>query len=279
MAQETVALPARPALKVMIVAEVPAVRTELAELCRSVADMEVLGETESGETAIDAAENLAPDLMLIDVLLPDMSGFDVLRSAGCGGARPLGIMISHQPDHAAMAFAEGAVDYLVRPFSAERFLNAIGRARQRYIFEDAVQAALARQLPQPSPSPPKFLVGERHRRLYPLAVNTVDYIQADHNYVTMRVGEIEYISRDSIKRLSGELGDFGFLRIDRSVLLNVSAVQFAEPVGRGTLAFTLSSGVCLHSSRSFRGEILRVLPWRWGRARGVPGVQHSENIA
>lgn len=268
MAQEKLSLQTPPLIRLLIVAEESSILCGLAELCRGVRDVEVIGEARSGWAAIDAAESLAPDLMLIDLALPDMSGFDVLHAAG-DGARPLSIVISHQIDEAARAFSEGAVDYLVKPISAGRFGNAIVRARQRYVFEHAVDARLARHLSQPIARRPKFLVGERQRRLYPLDINTIDYVEADHNYVTLRVGDTEYISRDSIKRLSIELSDFGFLRIDRSTLMNVSAVRFAEPIGRGTLAFTLSSGVCLHSSKTYRDDILRVLPWRWSHARAA----------
>jgi DNA-binding LytR/AlgR family response regulator len=212
-------------------------------------------------------ETLAPDLMLIEVALPDMSGFDVLRAAG-DGIRPLGIMISNRSEHAVRAFGEGAVDYLIKPVTPARFANAIGRARQRCLLEESAHARTARQPMNPGALGPKFLVGERQRRLYPLAVDTIDYIEADGNYVTLRVGETEYISRDSLKRLSSELMEFGFLRIDRSILLNIGAVHFAEPAGHGILAFTLSSGVCLHSSKTYREEILRVLPWRWRHGRG-----------
>jgi two-component system LytT family response regulator len=264
MAQEKLALQTAHPIKLLIVAEERSVRSELTELCRGVTDIQMLGDAGSGRAAITAAESLAPDVMVIEVGLPDMSGFDVLRASG-GGARPLGIMISHQCDHAARAFAEGAVDYLTTPISAERFVNAIDRARQRYVFEDAVRARLAHALLPPAKRP-KFLVGERQRRLYPLAVNSIDFIEADRNYVTLRVGETGYISRDSIKRLSSELGEFGFLRIERSILLNVSAVCFAEPIGRGALAFTLTSGVCLHSSRSYRETILKILPWHHCRS-------------
>jgi DNA-binding LytR/AlgR family response regulator len=252
-------------LKILIVDKEPSVRSELTELCRHVTDIKVLGVAESGRAAIDAAESLVPDLMLIEVALPDMSGFDVLRAAG-DGARPLGIMTSHQSEHAARAFAEGVVDYLIKPVSASRFANAIDRARWRYVFEDAVQSRLARHAVPHEGRRPKFLVGERQRRLYPLAIDTIDYIEADHNYVTLRVGETEYISRDSIKRLSNDLADFGFVRIDRSILLNIRAIHFAEPVGHGTLAFTLNSGACLHSSKTYRETISRVLPWHHGRA-------------
>jgi two-component system, LytTR family, response regulator len=105
----------------------------------------------------------------------------------------------------------------------------------------------------------KILVGERERRLYPLNADAIDYIESDGNYVTIRTASSQYISRDSIKRLSAELAVHGFIRIERSLLLNIRAVSYVEPVGRGTFAFTLASGSCLHSGASYRESILRVL--------------------
>jgi two-component system, LytTR family, response regulator len=251
-------------MTLLIVDGEPSVRSELAQLCLRTTDVHVVGEAESGGEAIDAAESLSPDVMLIDVALPDMSGFDVLR--GAGNSRALGIMISHRPDFAARAMAEGAVDYLLKPVGAERFEHAIGRVRQRHILEQAAQARLARGMLELLGKRPKILVGERQHRLYPLNVEKIDYIEADGNYVTIRAGNAEYISRDTIKRLTADLAAFGFVRIDRSILLNIRAVEFAEPVGHGTLAFTLSSGTCLHSSKTYRGAILSILPWHHCRA-------------
>jgi two-component system LytT family response regulator len=246
-------------MTLLIVDKEPLVRSELAQLCLRVTDLHVVGEAESGSAAIDAAKCLSPDVMLIDVALPDMSGFDVLR--GAGNLRPLGIMTSHQPDFAERAIAEGAVDYLIKPVRADYFEHAIGRVRQRYILEEAAQAQLTRGILGHLGRRPKILVGERQHRLYPLDIEKIDYIEADGNYVTIRTGNAEYISRDSIKRLTADLAAFGFVRIDRSILLNIRAVEFAEPVGHGTLAFTLSSGTCLHSSKTYRDAILSILPW------------------
>lgn len=250
-------------LTLLIVDKEPLVRTELAQLCLRITDLHVVGEAESGGSAIDAARSLCPDVMLIDVALPDMSGFDVLRGAGNSG--PLGIMTSHRPDFAERAIAEGAVDYLLKPVREDRFSHAIGRVRQRHSLEEAAQAQLTRGILGLLGRRPKILVGERQHRLYPLDIEKIDYIQADGNYVTIRAGNAEYISRDSIKRLTADLAAFGFVRIDRSILLNIRAVEFAEPVGHGTLAFTLSSGTCLHSSRTYRDAILSILPWRHSR--------------
>jgi two-component system, LytTR family, response regulator len=251
-------------MTLLIVDGEPSVRSELAQLCLRATDVHVVGEAESGGEAIDAAKSLSPDVMLIDVALPDMSGFDVLR--GAGNSRALGIMISHRPDFAARAMAEGAVDYLLKPVSADRFEHAIGRVRQRHILEQTAQAQWARGMLELLGKRPKILVGERQRRLYPLNIEKIDYIEADGNYVTIRSGNAEYISRDTIKRLTADLAAFGFMRIDRSILLNIRAVEFAEPVGHGTLVFTLSSGTCLHSSKTYRDAILSILPWHHCRA-------------
>jgi two-component system, LytTR family, response regulator len=91
---------------------------------------------------------------------------------------------------------------------------------------------------------------------------TVDYIESDGNYVTIRSGNANYISRDTIKRLSADLAHVGFIRIERSLLVNIRAIEYVETVGRGMFAFTLSSGPVLHSSSSYRDSILRMLPMR-----------------
>jgi two-component system, LytTR family, response regulator len=105
-----------------------------------------------------------------------------------------------------------------------------------------------------------LLVGERERRLYPLDPQKIDYIESDGNYVSIRSGNAAYISRDTIKRLADELAPLGFIRIERSLLVNIRAVLYAETVGRGRFAFTLSSGACLQSSSSYREAILQALP-------------------
>ena len=257
--QEIGALPRPAPLRLLIVDKEPAARCAFTHLCHQSPDLQLVGEVGSGGAAIDALEDLAPDVMLIDLTLPDMSGFDVLRLTG-SSLGPLGITTSHQPEY-ERAIAEGAVDHLVKPVNADRFDHAIGRVRQRCGIGQAAESRIFRQILRLLRRRPKLLVGERQHRLYPLDVDKIDYVEADGNYVTIRVGDTEYISRDSIKRLAADLADFGFVRIDRSILLNIRAVQFAEPTGHGTLAFTLSCGACLHSSKTYRETIVRLLPW------------------
>ncbi len=214
----------------------------------------MVGEAACGRAAIDAAGALNPDIMLLDVQLPDMSGFDLLRAVAVGN-RPLGIMVSNCADHADRAFEEGAFDYFVMPVAEKRFDLAMTRARNRL-----AHALPGYELVRKVPLPPRFLVGERQRRLYPLNPKSIDYIEADGNYVTLRAGKMEYLSRDSIKRLSMQLAELGFVRIGRSLLVNAAAVSYAEVAGHGTFALTLVSGACLHTSAAYRNSILRIIP-------------------
>lgn len=264
-------------LKFLIVDGEPLARSALIQLCRHSDEVDVVGEAASGVAAIKAAEKLRPDVMLLDVELPDMTGFDVLRVAP-PESRPLGIMVTAHADHAVSAYDAGALDYLVTPVSADRFAQSIERARQ---YCDRKSAAPARTRASRATRPPeqisgfpitsiKLLIGERENRFYPLNAETIDYIESDANYVTLRTRNAEYISRDTIKRLCIELEGLGFVQIERSLLVNIRAVLHVESVGRGSFAFTLSSGACLQSSTSYRDAILKVLPMRRFSGRKSP---------
>ena len=237
-------------------------RDSLIGLCERSRDIQVVGEAACGKAAIDVACTLNPDIVLLDAELPDMCGFDVLRALAADKS-PLGIMMSSGTEHATRAFEEGAFDYLVMPVVPERFDQAMTRARHRLNYMAHGSGHFSSDSSGPGrtvPVPPRFLVGERLRKLYPLDPKSIDYIEADGNYVTLRVGKVEYLSRDSIKRLSVQLAKLGFIRIARSLLLNAAAVLYAEAAGHGTFALTLASGVCLHSSAAYRDSILRIIP-------------------
>ncbi|MDP9064954.1 MAG: LytTR family DNA-binding domain-containing protein, partial [Pseudomonadota bacterium] len=255
-------------VKLLIVDQDAKARVEIAHLCERDDGLEIVAEAASGMAALDAVSRFDPRLLLLNVELPDMTGFDLLGALPSANP-PLAIMVTTRADRAVAAYAEGVIDYLIKPVSAERFDKAISRARQQadrnigrtdgtaHFFSRAGGPQVAAE---GHTTVPIFLVGERQRRLYPLDPNTVDYIEADGNYVTLRQGALEYISRDSIKRLSAALADVGYVRIERSLLVNIRAVVYAEMAGHGTFAFTLRSGVCLHSSAAYREAILHILP-------------------
>ncbi|HYM43571.1 MAG TPA: LytTR family DNA-binding domain-containing protein [Steroidobacteraceae bacterium] len=122
--------------------------------------------------------------------------------------------------------------------------------------------------PAAGPRAATVLVGERERRLYPLSPGEVDYIESRGNYVEFHIGELVFISRDSIKRLTRALAASGYVRIQRTLLLNVQSIVYAQRVGHGTFAFTLRSGARVTSGARYREEILRILPLTRARRLG-----------
>jgi two-component system LytT family response regulator len=258
--------PGRRRMKLLIVDDEPVARSALLRICERTDDVEVVGQAHSGAAAIAAARDTRPDLMLLDVELPDMSGFDVLNAV-CRQRKPLAILVASRPDHAVNAFAAGVLDYLVKPVNADRFARAIERARaHEQPAAGWLPAAPLRQTPTAGNDASyhldpcsRLLVGEREHRLYPLEPDRIDFIESAGNYVTINSGSAQYISRDSIKRLSDVLACHGFIRIERSLLMNIRSVLYVERLGRGSFAFTLSAGPRLQSSATYREQIMRTL--------------------
>jgi two-component system, LytTR family, response regulator len=260
-------------MDLLIVDDEPAARVGLIRLCERAPDMRVVGEAGTGEKAIEAVESLRPDLTLLDADLPDMSGFDVLRALRRRQQRRT-VLVTANAHDAPGAFAAGALDFLVKPVREEAFSAAILRARARGMQRPAAVRelhAMTDTSRDADAGRPLLLVGEREHRLYPLDPRQIDYVESAGNYVTYHQAGVEYIARECLKRLADVLAPIGFMRIQRSLLLNVRAIAFAEPIGHGTFAFTLASGMRLHSGDAYRDAILAALPLR-RRAPAHPGL-------
>jgi two-component system, LytTR family, response regulator len=269
-------------MNLLIVDDEPAARTGLIRLCERAPDMRVVGEAGTGAKAIEAVESLRPDLMLLDADLPDMSGFDVLRALRRRHKRRT-ILITTNAQDAPGAFAAGALDFLVKPVNEAAFSASILRARARGVPRpgDARRPHAAALTAAPCESDagrPFLLVGEREHRLYPLDPYQIDYVESAGNYVTYHLSGVEYIARESIKRLDGVLAPAGFVRIQRSLLLNVRAIAYAQPIGHRSFVFTLVSGARLHSGDAYRDTILAALPLR-RRAPPRPGPAPEMSVS
>jgi two-component system LytT family response regulator len=252
-------------MNLLIVDDEPAARVGLRKLCECAPGMRVVGEAGTGAKAIEAMESLRPDLALLDADLPDMSGMEVLRALGRRHRRRT-IFITSNPQDAPGAFAAGALDFLVKPVNEQAFCTSILRARAHGVPRPArtggLQAAPATTPGAGCTGRPLFLVGEREHRLYPLDPFEIDYVQSAGNYVTYHLAGVEYIARESVKRLDALLAPAGFVRIERSLLLNVRAVAYAQPLGHGSFVFTLTTGARLHSGPAYRDTLLAALPLR-----------------
>ena len=263
------------AMDLLIVDGEAVARVGLKVLCERVPDMRVVGEAGTGAEALEAVDVVRHDLMLLGADLPDMSGFEVLRALRRRRQHRT-ILVTANARDAPGAFAAGALDILVKPVNEQALSASIQRARSR----GTPRAPNTQRLHAAAPTAalrengvhmPFLLVGERGHRLYPLDPFEIDYVESAGNYVTYHLNNVEYIARESIKHLASVLAPAGFVRIERSVLLNVRAIAYAEPVGHGTFAFTLTTGERLQSSHAYRDTILATLPLRRRSVSALPG--------
>lgn len=259
-------------MDLLIVDDEPAARSGLIRLCERSQELRVVGEAGTGAKAIEAVESLRPDLTLLDADLPDMSGFDVLRALQRRHKRRT-ILLTTSTRDAPGAFAAGALDFLVKPVNEAAFSASILRARARGLPRppDAGTPRAPGTCGDRVHSRPLLLIGEREHRLYPLDPCQIDYVESAGNYVSYHLAGIEYIARESIKRLETLLASAGFVRIERSLLLNVRAIAYAQPIGHGSFAFTLVSGARLRSGHAYRDTILGALPLRRRALPAIPG--------
>jgi two-component system LytT family response regulator len=237
-------------MRTLIVDHEPRARATLRQLCEADESIDEVAVAECGATAIDMIRNGRPDLLLLDVELRDMTGFDVLRSLR-HAVRPAVIMTAAHEDHAVEAFRSGAVDYLTKPVNESSFATAIERVHERCEMtlpvDQGTDTANLSAANSKRRRWPARLMAENSHRLYFLAVEEVDYIESCGNYVLIHVGEQKYLRRDTLKRLAAELREAGFEWIRRSTLINLARVAFAEKLGHGALAFTLNCGTRLVS--------------------------------
>ena len=200
-------------------------RDSLLGLCACKNDVQVVGEAACGRAAIDAVETLEPGHRALG---RGIAGHVGLRTIARAGDRTP--VRSASWCRAAPITRPGPSTKVPLITSWCRWLQSDSTGRwcalgvgSNHAFTSLVPV-------------PRFVVGERQRKLYPLDPKSIDYIEADGNYVTLRAGKVEYLRRDSIKGLSMQLGRFGFIRIGRSLLVNAAAVSYAEVAGHGAFA-------------------------------------------
>lgn len=248
-------------IRTLIVDDEQFARQRLRELCGAEPDIEVIGECAHGEQAAATIEAVRPDLVLLDIQMRGTSGFDVLKQLG--PSAPLVIFVTAFENYALGAFEFDAVDYLLKPFDAERFSAAIGRARQRLQSGGALSrqeiAEVVRdelkRTPQPRLRPAQRIVAERDDRLTFIDPQDIDSIEADRNYISIRVGRETYRLRCTMQQAEAMLDPDSFLRIHRSVIINSLRIRDMERWFHGEYVITLKNGQRFTSGRGYRQRI------------------------
>ena len=200
------------------------------------ADVEVLAECANGVDAVKAIEHHRPDLLFLDVQMPRLNGFEVLEALGADRL-PAVIFTTAHDEHAIRAFEVNALDYLLKPFKQARFKKALQRAREQLQAKaesgvDPQIAGLLAGLRRGAAGGPRILVKAPDRILF-LKPDEIDQIEAAGNYLVLHAGKERHIARDTMTSMEGRLASAGFMRINRSVIVNLSRIRELAPMGPG----------------------------------------------
>ena len=227
-------------LRVLVVDDEAIARRNLTVLLRRDPDIGAIVECESGQAAIDEMRSTKPDILFLDVQMPECDGFDVLELMGPDMPAAV-IFCTAYDEYALRAFDAGALDYLLKPFDNARFDRALQRAKSRLALEPAHDRRPVTRL----------VVKSRGQTLF-LDAADVDWIEAANYYACLHVGGVTHILRRSLQALEKELDEKMFARIHRSIIVNCTRVRGIELHSSGEYEVVLDSEVRLQLSRRFR---------------------------
>jgi len=232
-----------PSIHALVVDDEALARRNITILLRADPDIASVAECESGLQAIEKIRASKPDLVFLDVQMPECGGFDVLELLGNELPSTI-IFVTAYDEYALRAFEAGALDYLLKPFDDARFGRALNRAKDR----------LAHYKPSQAETAERLVVKSRGQVLF-LNVVDIDWIEAAGYYACVHVGGDTHIIRRSLLELERDLGEDRFIRIHRSVIVNVERIHGLELQNGGEYEVVLKSKVRLQLSRRFRRRL------------------------
>jgi len=258
-------------LRTLVVDDEPLARRGICARLQRVPYVEVVGDCENGREAVDAIRSLAPDLVFLDVQMPGLDGFDVLRAVGAA-AMPSVIFVTAFDEHALRAFDVHALDYLLKPIDDDRFYQAVERAythhaqrrdsavgRRLSALLTDVKPIAARQeekrpIPAPSPAAERFVI-KTGGRIFFVKAEEIDWIEAAGDYVCLHVGVQSHLLRETMAAMDERLDPHRFLRIHRSTIVNAERIRELRAHYNGEYRMLLHDGTELKTSRSYRDRL------------------------
>jgi two-component system, LytTR family, response regulator len=247
----------------LIVDDEPPARRRLQSLIQEEGDLLVIGEAQDGREAVDLIVSLKPDLVFLDVQMPELDGFGVIREVGTD-CMPAVVFVTAFDEFAVRAFDVAAVDYLMKPFDRPRFQAAVARVRGQLrgrpdATVDERLVALLRELHGGAADYITRMAIRHDGRIRFLNISDVDYILAEGNYVRLVAGKSSHLIRDTLTRLEERLDPRKFLRIHRSTMVQLDRIVSLEPMFQGEYMIVLRDGVRLRSGRRFRDRLQQAL--------------------
>jgi len=245
-------------LRVIIIDDEPLGRQKIRRLLKSENDVEIVGEYDGGSETVSEVRRLAPDLVFLDIQMPEQDGFDILGQIG-EHEIPHVIFVTAYDQYALRAFEIHASDYLLKPFDRERFHSALKRVREdiqksRTRRVDDRLVALLEDL-KASREFPERLAVKSGGRVHFVRTGEVDYVQAAGNYIRLHVGAKSYLLRETMNDIQSKLNPRQFVRIHRSTMVNIESVKELQPWFGGSFVVILQNGTRLNMSRAFRGDL------------------------
>lgn len=253
-------------IRALLVDDEMLARLALRQAMASHPDVTIVGECGNAAEARQAIEALQPDLLFLDIQMPDIDGFGFLRALKQGTV-PMVVFATAYGQHALRAFDANALDYLLKPIDQDRFDQMMTRVRRHW---HGREVAGAHGQSSQSRAGAGVGVGEwltrvsvkvgEHIRV--IAASEIDWIEANGNYVCIHTGAATYLHRETLRRLQDRLDPARFLRVHRAVLVNVERVREVHPLFNGNAELVLHGGTRIGLSRRFREQARRVLGLR-----------------
>jgi two-component system, LytTR family, response regulator len=243
-------------IRAIIVDDEDLARRGIRTLLRRWPDVEVVAECANGREAVDAIQEMAPNLVFLDIEMPGKNGFDVMAECQMEH-KPYVIFVTAYDRYALKAFDVHALDYVVKPIDEPRFDAALGRAR--HALAQARDSLVGRRFAMLAETRTLDRITVRSGgRLVVLRIADIDWVEAEQDYVSLHVGPKTYLLRDSIGALAERLASSGFVRVHRSTLLNVERVRELLPLSKGEYTVVLNDGTQHKLSRNYREAIERL---------------------
>jgi two-component system LytT family response regulator len=245
-------------IRTLIVDDEQLARERLRQLLEKEPEIELVGECADGTEAVATIQRESPELVFLDVQMPELDGFGVLQALELEPP-PVIVFVTAHDKFALRAFEVHAVDYLLKPFDRERFRKALGRALERVKHRDGAtanhgQAALQAELRAPS-KPLERLPVKTGGRVIFVKVADIDYIESAHNYVELHVEKQAHLLRETLNAIEARLPADKFVRISRSVIVNIERIKELQPLFYGEYTVTLHNGTRLTLSRRYRDKL------------------------
>ncbi len=247
-------------VRALIVDDEPLARAHLRSLLRDRGDVDVVGECGDGRSAIDQIQRLTPDLVLLDIQMPELDGLEVIREVG-PAKMPAVVFVTAYDEHALAAFEVHAFDYILTRVSRLRFTLGLDRVvgliraeTGEHRAPDGPLAALIEAMRSERSALDRIAVKADGRVVF-IRVGEIDWIEADDDLVRIHAGKIVHPHRSTLTHLEERLPAAKFLRIHRSTLVNVDRIREIQPWFQGDWVLILNDGTRLHSGKSYRSKV------------------------